>query len=155
MVFWVTWYPRRAKNFSFLVLLEICSVLSICTPKNTALMRFKISPTFTEIYNDLLHGTKLDDDNLRDIGKLDDDNLHDIHMMYITTHTRRGATIFQNTYSYKRYQCLSAGTVPPNMPSIRGTTIIWPFWLRKHFRTDRLTHSSVCVRMYVCVEILP
>lgn len=41
-----TWYPRRAKYFSFSVFLEICSVLSIWTPKNTALIMFKISPTW-------------------------------------------------------------------------------------------------------------
>lgn len=44
-----TWYPRRAKYFSFFVTLEICSVLSIWIPKNTALKMFKISPTWNKL----------------------------------------------------------------------------------------------------------
>jgi len=36
---------RRAKNF-LSILLDICSVLSIWIPKNTALKKFKTSPTF-------------------------------------------------------------------------------------------------------------
>ena len=37
---------RRAKNFFLSILLDICSVLSIWIPKNKALKKFKISPTF-------------------------------------------------------------------------------------------------------------
>jgi hypothetical protein len=44
-----TSYPRRGKIFSFFVLLEICSVLSIWTPKNTALKKFQRSPTWNSL----------------------------------------------------------------------------------------------------------
>lgn len=44
-----TSYPRRGKKFSFFVILDICSVLSIWMPKKTALKMFKMSPTCSRL----------------------------------------------------------------------------------------------------------